>query len=458
MTPSVSWLNAYAAELLNLWSAMQVQTAVFVLLVWLIERALPREWATPRLRYLLWSTVLLKAVIPPVLSLPGTEGLAVPAFFLAPVEATGIAMPGAAATAGFPLALAVMVGIVAASLLLAAVAGWRAIDLRRLLRTAVPFPQVSAGDWPPVFISDRIPSPLATGIRHPRIYITPAIATAPPDILHAVLQHERAHIRRRDSIMVAVQTFVQILYVLNPMMWMANLRIFRYRELICDEEAIAAAGTRPQDYGRLLVDFAEAQPARILQTGTCFFETRRGFVQRVSELFNLDGRQALRWKHYTAVVIVTLLILPLSWHCERQEMMYKETLTRNAGQDTDTASEASGPSAAPDYPITSNMEYVKEGELEHMAGPRIEGGLDALRGQIKYPETAMRDGIEGVVIVEATVTKDGPASAMRVLRSVHPALDKAALAAVKGVRFKAGHRNGKVIESTISIPIKFKLQ
>lgn len=457
MNPLLSWLDANAAQVFNLWSAMQLQTAVFILLVWLVERALPREWATPRLRYLLWSTVLLKAVIPPVLALPGVEALSISAFALAPVEATpGVALP--AASPGFPYALVLMLAVAASSLALAAIAGWRAMDLRFLLRRAVPFTDLPAGDWPPVYVSDRIPSPLATGIRSPRIYITPAIAAASRDILLAVLQHERAHIRRRDGIMVVVQTFVQILYVLNPLMWMANLRIFRYRELICDEEAIAAAGTRPQDYGRLLVDFAEAQPARILQTGTCFFETRRGFVERISELFSLGTRQTMRWKHYAAVVAVALFILPLSWHCEQRTVSYTETLTEHPENAPGAEAKTPGHSAAVDYPLKSKMEYEKQGKLENMAGPRIDGGLDALREQIVYPEQAMREGVEGVVIVEATITKDGPASEMRVLRSVHPALDKAALAAVKGVRFKAGHRNGKVIESTISIPIKFKLQ
>ncbi|MBR9975035.1 MAG: M56 family metallopeptidase [Bacteroidetes bacterium] len=437
MTPLVSWLNAYAAELLNLWSAMQVQTTVFVLLVWLVERALPREWATPRLRYLLWSTVLLKAVIPPVLAFPGVETLPIPAFALAPVEAMpGMAVP--AAGSGFPYALALMLTIAAVSLALAAVAGWRAMDLRRLLRGAVPFSDLPAGEWPPVFVSHRIPSPLATGIRHPRIFITPSIATAPRDILLAVLQHERAHIRRRDGVMVVVQTLVQIAYVLNPLVWMANLRIFRYRELICDEEALVAAGTRPQDYGRLLVDFAEAQPARILQTGTCFFETRRGFVERISELFSLGTRQTLRWKHYAAVVIVALLILPLSWQCgdPSSEADVKEPITH----------ESTIPVSADDY--DPNVDQAAE----------IIGGLDAIRQNLEYPEDAMRKGIQGMVIVQVIVGKDGRGSGHEVLKGQDPGLDQAALDAVKTLRFKPAAYRGDTRVSTLKIPIKFKLQ
>ena len=437
MNAIATLLDGYATQFLNLWVAFQLQTAAFAVLIWLVDRTLPRQWSSPRLRYLLWSTVLLKAVIPPVIALPGAEPLPLPAFMLAPVEAGAAAAP-AAGTIAFPFS-ALMLGVIAAaSLLLAAVAAWRAADLLRLLRSAVPFTDLPAGDWPPVFVSDRIPSPLAKGLRHPRIYITPEIATAPSEILLAVLQHERAHIRRRDGIMVAVQTLVQVAYVLNPLVWMANLRIFRYRELICDEEAMAAAGTRPQDYGRLLVGFAEAQPARILQTGTCFFETRRGFVQRVSELFNSGTRQALRWKHYAAVLVVALAVVPLSWRCGEP--------ARQADVDSPVYQESSIVLAGEDY----------DPKVDQPA--EIVGGLDALRENLVYPEDAMRNGTEGVVIVEVLVNKDGSGSRHAIVKSVDPALDKAALDAVKPLRFKPASYKGEARNATLKIPIKFRLK
>lgn len=455
MNALLDYLRLHAGDFLNFWFTMQLQTAGFVLLVLLAERALPAQWATPRFRYLLWTTVLLKAFVPPVIGLPGAEALRAPVLFLAPVEAAA----GAAADAPsvFTTEILILFAVIAGSAALAAVAAWRAVELRRALREAVPFDYPPAGDWPPVFVSNRIPSPLATGLRNPRIYITPAIAAAPGDILLAVLQHERAHIRRRDGLMVLLQTLVQIVYVLNPLMWMANLRIFRYRELICDEEAMAAAGTRPQDYGRLLVDFAEAQPARILQTGTCFFETRRGFVQRISELFNAQQRPALKWRHYIPIVLVALIILPLSWRCNR-EIEYTETYTEYPPDSAAAAQTLKEPKAETGYPVKSKMKYVKQGKLKSMAGPSIVGGMEALSRNVKYPEKAMQQGIEGTVIIQATISDDGPAADMKVLKSVHPLLDAAALQAVRKVSFTAGHRNGEVLESTISIPIKFRLQ
>jgi TonB family protein len=462
MSSLFSYLHANATQLLDFWLTMQLQTATYALLVMLVERLLPERWSTPRLRYLLWSTVLLKALIPPVISMPGGEVLPSAAFMFSPVEAI-TTNAFTTAPAGLPFPMIALLLILASSLILAGIALWRAISLRRTLRDALPFDDAPAGDWPPIFISECIPSPLATGIRNPRIYITSAIAQAPPRILHAVLEHERAHIRRRDAIVVILQTLVQIVYVLNPLMWMANLRLFRYRELICDDEALRSAGTRPQDYGRLLIDFAEAQPSRLLQTGTCFFETRRGFVQRISELFNAGNRAAMQWKHYVLVVIFSLIILPLSWQCaapvvQEESLVRKEPLMYQATFSFNKERALDGERARVGSSIDSRTEPVPESEFAGVSQPEMLGGLSALQKHVVYPEEALADSPQGTVIVEAEIVGDGPPAYVSVVRSVHPALDKAAKAAVSAMYFTAGRSRGRIVTTSIAIPIKFKLK
>ncbi|MFA6234732.1 MAG: TonB family protein [Bacteroidota bacterium] len=456
MNALMEYLRMNAGELLNFWLTMQLQTAAFVLLLLLVERALPLRLASPRFRYLLWTTALIKAFVPPVISLPGTDSLPVITKFLAPVTAIGASSASSSATP-FSLELLLLLAILTSSLLLAGIAVWRAIGLRPMLRGAQPFDAVPPGDWPPILISEHIPSPLAAGILYPRIYITPMIAQAPREILLAVLQHEHAHIRRNDAAMVMVQTLVQIVYVLNPFVWIANLRLFRYREQICDDEALLLAGTRPQDYGRLLLRFAENQPARILQTGTCFFETRRGFVQRITELFNTRQHAIMKWKHYAFIIAFSLIMLPLSWRCG-DKVKYSETWVEYPDSTTGEDLHADTASAALDYPIKTRMEYEQQGKMKTMEGPRVRGGFQELSKHVVYPKEAVRKGLEGTVIVETDIDEDGRVADCRVVKSVHPLLDAAALHAVKSVSFIPGQRNGKPLEATISIPIKFRLK
>lgn len=121
MSSLLDFLRWNTTNILNLWFTMQLQTAVFVLLVLLVERSLPAKWSTPRFRYLLWMTVLVKAIIPPVFSLPGAEALPAPVYFMAPVAVAGAAAPDASVTLSTEMLL--LIALFASSLVLACVAG-----------------------------------------------------------------------------------------------------------------------------------------------------------------------------------------------------------------------------------------------------------------------------------------------------------------------------------------------
>ena len=72
-----------------------------------------------------------------------------------------------------------------------------------------------------------------------------------------------------------------------------------------------------------------------------------------------------------------------------------------------------------------------------------------------YPEAARQAGISGVVVVELTVGADGSVTAAKVLRSV-PALDDAALDAVKQWRYQPELLNGKAVPFVVTAPVTFK--
>lgn len=74
-----------------------------------------------------------------------------------------------------------------------------------------------------------------------------------------------------------------------------------------------------------------------------------------------------------------------------------------------------------------------------------------------YPQVAKDARVQGVVIVEATVTEDGTVSDARVLRSI-PLLDDAALAAVKQWRYTPTWLNGEAVPVQMVMTINFTLQ
>lgn len=459
MNGILTGLQPQFTALLNTWLIMQLQTGAFILLILVIDSLLRN--ASPRTRYLLWMTALVKAFIPPVLSLPGGGTLsALERVTLPVIEVGGGVLTSEAPAVGIPSFALLIVTLMLCAAVLTGVVLFRSTLLRLRLKGARPFAHDAWQEGPPVFMSRRISSPLAVGIRRPRIFITPEIASAPTDILHAVLHHEHAHVRRRDQVTVYLQTLIQIFSVLNPLVWLMNTRLFRYREQICDAEALARTETRPQEYGRLLLRFASAHPARVVQVGTCFFETRRGFVQRINHLFSLHRSGTMKWTQRIAVGICILLIAPLSWKCSDNpkmstyEIHSEESVER---QLLDSSGSEYGSLKLGD-PLFAKVTYEKVGELRTGHGPEIIGGLKALSENIVYPEQAKKEGIEGTVVVLATVNRDGPPDYTHVISSVDPSLDEAAVEAVKATNFKAARRNGIIQRGDITIPIRFRLQ
>ena len=212
-----------------------------------------------------------------------------------------------------------------------------------------------------------------------------------------------------------------------------NTRLFRYREQICDATALQRTKARPQDYGRLLLNFADRHPARLVQVGTCFFETRRGYVQRISQLFKLKEDNMISWGHRIAIAVCILLVVPLSWKCSdnpKSAVYWIHSSEAYEKEITDSTGEEEGSLKLGD-PVFSKVTYEKIGKLETGHGPKLVGGLKALSGKIVYPDEARQEGIEGTVVVQATIRRDGPPDYVNVICSVDPFLDKAAEEAVK---------------------------
>lgn len=88
--------------------------------------------------------------------------------------------------------------------------------------------------------------------------------------------------------------------------------------------------------------------------------------------------------------------------------------------------------------------------------PEYPGGMDALMKDLmknlKYP----KDAGQGRVIVQFVVTTTGTVGDVKVLRSMSPELDKAAMDAVKPLHFKPGRMNGKPVNVLYTLPVMFR--
>lgn len=78
---------------------------------------------------------------------------------------------------------------------------------------------------------------------------------------------------------------------------------------------------------------------------------------------------------------------------------------------------------------------------------------------LKYPATAVRDGIQGRVLVEFVIEKDGKVSNVRVVRSVSEELDHEAVKVVAASpKWKPGKVNGQKVRCRMTVPVEFILE
>lgn len=94
--------------------------------------------------------------------------------------------------------------------------------------------------------------------------------------------------------------------------------------------------------------------------------------------------------------------------------------------------------------------------------PKFPGGDEALltyiNTQIKYPQIAKDNGIQGRVIVTFTVNKDGTISDSEVVRGVDPSLDTEALRVIESFPlWTPGKQRGNPVRVKYTVPITFSL-
>jgi len=95
--------------------------------------------------------------------------------------------------------------------------------------------------------------------------------------------------------------------------------------------------------------------------------------------------------------------------------------------------------------------------------PSFPGGQGALMqylsSNIKYPVVAEENGIQGRVIIQFVVEKDGSVTDVHVAKSVDPSLDKEAVRVVKSMpKWIPGKQNGAPVRVKYTVPVTFRLQ
>ena len=118
-----------------------------------------------------------------------------------------------------------------------------------------------------------------------------------------------------------------------------------------------------------------------------------------------------------------------------------------------------------EFEVEEVVEQIVEEEIfvtaEEM--PTFQGGdlskfRNWVQSNVKYPQIALENGIQGNVVIKFVVEKDGKLSNIQVLQSPDKTLSDAAVQVLqKSPKWKPGKQRNKPVRVTYTLPVSFKI-
>ena len=245
-----------------------------------------------------------------------------------------------------------------------------------------------------------------------------------------ILTHEKAHIGLRHSLDVMFMGIVVLFQWWNPAAWLLCRELRQVHEYEADE-AVLKEGVDVKQYQLLLIRKS---------VGDQLFSMANNFnYQSLKKRIRMMTiKKSSQWKRLWALAVVPVVAL---------------ALLAFANPSNGTASVVANRAPAQDNKVYETVEQM----------PEFPGGMEALisflQENVKYPEQAAKNNVQGRVMVQFVVDKTGQVGNVKVVRSVSEELDAEAIRVVQSMpNFVPGRQDGKAVSVWYTLPISFKLQ
>ena len=114
---------------------------------------------------------------------------------------------------------------------------------------------------------------------------------------------------------------------------------------------------------------------------------------------------------------------------------------------------------APEEPVPETKKVYESVEQMPEFPGGVEGLMRYLQQNVQYPPTAIKNNVQGRVIVQFIIDETGQVGDVEVVRSVSEEVDAEAVRVVKSLpKFEPGRQDGEAVAVWYTLPISFKLQ
>ena len=253
-----------------------------------------------------------------------------------------------------------------------------------------------------------------------------------------IIEHELVHIKQFHTFDLILLEMLTIIQWFNPFAWLYRRSMLEIHEYLADEEVLKN-GANLSFYQSLLLN---------LQLGREFLAPASNFnksltINRIKMMTTIKPSEWKKLRFFLLLPLLIALVLMCTKIKEEQSAMTEDTTAKFT------------------HPVISPAEGEIFFIVEEM--PDFQGGgqnafRDYISRNLRYPETAKENNIEGRVFVQFVVKADGSVDDARIVRGVDPDLDEEALRVVRSSPgWTPGRQRGQAVSVAFTFPINFVL-
>lgn len=249
-----------------------------------------------------------------------------------------------------------------------------------------------------------------------------------------IITHEQTHVQQGHSYDVIISELVNIVCWFNPFSWLLKSEIRLNLEYLADNQ-VAEVLHDTKVYQYHLLGLASQNKKTGLYNNFNVSHLKRRIIMMNKKRTCMAGH--LKYVLFAPLAFALLLASNIS--CTSTEKQDEQSSKMEVKADENGI-----------YTVAEEMPMYPGGTGELMK---------FLSKNLQYPASSMEKGIQGRVVVQFVVQKDGSIENAKIVRSVDPLLDKEALRVINQMpKWEPGKVQGKAVPVKYTVPVNFKLQ
>jgi bla regulator protein blaR1 len=253
-----------------------------------------------------------------------------------------------------------------------------------------------------------------------------------------IFKHELTHAKQGHSYDIMFMEIIKIIFWFNPLVYIFDYLIKENHEYIADQAVIDKYPRK--SYSEFLIN--QMQSGMQLVITNNFINSL--IKNRIKMMYKTEKRN--RWKYFLAVsLILTLITLAPDINAQVKPVKKGEKIYEKVDE-------------MPRFPgCEKEISLI---EKDNCSQQKL---MQYIFSNLKYPEKAVENGIEGIAVIKFLVTKKGQISNVEILKDPGNDCGKAAKQVVENMnnmteKWIPGKIKGKKANVTFTLPVKFKLQ